>query len=270
MPTVVVQVGANADDGYEINNSSWFFNVAADTLGADAGSTYNAGFRFASGFTVPQGSTISSASLLLTINNSGTVGIGTGTVYGNKVGNAVALSSSNRPSQLAQTTASASVSLTGTTQTVDVTAIIQEIVNQGSFASGNAVILFAIASSTGNNYGGVADYSFSPSTAAQLTVTYVGPTTTTTTSTTSTTTPLPCPPFPPAVSLCISPFFRAPCFCSWQWDGFVWNISQTCQDAFGTACEPCSCLYPSARGTTIGQIAAFSACCSPFTTPPPP
>ena len=73
-------------------------------------------------------------------------GTATAKVYGDDVDDAVTWASTNRPSQITKTSASADVSISSTgVHTVDVTSIIQEIVNRPGWSSNNNLRLAGLS-----------------------------------------------------------------------------------------------------------------------------
>lgn len=181
---VTFQVGGNTDDGTEENDTTWY-----DTYGnsnthfvADLTTPYDAGYRWTN-VTIPQGSTITSATFQpqsYSYQNSGVI-VET-TLLGVDVDNASTFGSSNRPSQLTKTTATVTwdvdvdndwIPLNEFKNSPDVSSIVQEIVNRGSWASGNALAI-VWEENSGDSGDGlyVYDYNSGSSNAAKLDVTY--------------------------------------------------------------------------------------------------
>lgn len=147
-PTVNAGITNDADDGCNNPaNNNWIPN--ASQFGKQPFLTvYDAGFRFQS-ITVPQGSTINSATL--TLNAFAKVGTpgGSGTLYGANADNqAVWATSGPLPKNVSKTTATASMPGAGATgsQVHTVTSIVQEVVNRVGWASGNSISFAAISS----------------------------------------------------------------------------------------------------------------------------
>jgi hypothetical protein len=147
---VVEPVAADADDVQERVDYS-----DVEILGGPYGnrsragaSARNAGWRFTT-IALDQGVTIDNTTILqvqVTTTESGGV---TSTVSADDVDDAAAWANGSRPSQITPTTATVSFAQTSSgLKSLDVTAIVQEIVNRGSWASGNDM-RFAALSHTG-------------------------------------------------------------------------------------------------------------------------
>jgi hypothetical protein len=170
MATFNLAIADDADDGMESEGTDWldrdaegysqgeYFsilqtnNAATDNIGA---------LRFpATG--IPQGSTISSATLTITVTTATSIDAANSVllVTGDDVDNSPALSSSHRPSSgWTNTTATATkASLATGAQAINVTTIVQEIVNRAGFAGG--AIAFKLGFSGSDTYWelNVADY----------------------------------------------------------------------------------------------------------------
>jgi hypothetical protein len=174
-PTVIA---ATADDGTETVGDNTWTNYPP-IMGDDSGINKHGGFRFPN-VTVAQGSTVSSATLRFRAErlNGAATSVHL-TVYGDDADDAAAWSSTSRPSQITQTTASVdwdpAAWVPNSYYTVTITGIVQEIVSRGGWASGNAM-RFAVLddSSTDSNFircydytdGGGANYN------VQLTIDY--------------------------------------------------------------------------------------------------
>lgn len=174
------QVAASADDAEE-NNGTGSVSITSTDLELinDGGSTpQTVGIRFP-GLTVPQGATINSAFIDFIVDepDSGPTSL---TVHGENVDNSSAFTTTNNNiTSRATTTASAawnsipSWSNAGDLHTsADISAVIQEIVNRGGWASGNALSVIITGSSerTAESYDG------SASGAPTLRVVYNAPT----------------------------------------------------------------------------------------------
>lgn len=161
MSTVTIQVAASADDARNLfTNGAFNSNNVSYRLGDDAGSDAWCGWRWLS-VTVPQGATINSATLDLFSSATGMGTTALAIFYGELSANAVtfANTTAGKPEGRTRTTANVTKSLTVATwnassgfgkELVDVTTLVQEIVNQGTWASGNALVL------TGHNNGSAA------------------------------------------------------------------------------------------------------------------
>jgi len=153
--TITVQVNAGGDDvnedGSTFTDSSsvvWIGNGVSTTL------SYT-GLRF-NNVTIPRGSTINSARLEFNVSVTQWQNV-TLQIAAELNGNSAAFNSTNRPSQRPPTVAR--VNHTSNTQWVADTwyqfdsmiAVVQEVVNQGSWRSGNSMSI--ILHGTGNSYG---------------------------------------------------------------------------------------------------------------------
>lgn len=157
------------DDGYS-NGSTW--NSGSISVG---GSNW-AGLRFQN-IIVPKNSVITSATLGVSRGLGGPTGSSLGNWYGDNVDNAPAWSSSSRPDQITKTTGSALVVSTsdGVKNFVDVTAIVQQIVNRSGWASGNA-IRFGADPAGATNTSDLADYtSYTAASLGELRITWYKP-----------------------------------------------------------------------------------------------
>lgn len=148
-------VPTTADDGVEINETTWDTEPSSSRVyaGRNSVSTFHAGFRF-TGVPVPQGATVSSATLTLEVLLA--AGTPTTTVYGADEDTAPAFSASARPSQFSKTDASA----TGPTAVVQshpitITSVVQEIVSRGSWVSGNDMRFGVFHDGGGSGYNNV-------------------------------------------------------------------------------------------------------------------
>lgn len=133
--------------GYVDSNSS--SSGAPGWVGNWQSDYENGYFRFPN-VTVAQGATITSASMVITYGNTDGPGTVNFTLKMAKVANAVVPASYATYPTIPRTTASSTSSLStggGTSGTIDLSgtdyaALIQEVVNQGTWASGNAMMLF--------------------------------------------------------------------------------------------------------------------------------
>ncbi len=156
MPSIQEPISAAGDDcksAQTLSNSvpaSTFNAVANNSLNAaavhyvyptwDYRKEQRADFRF-TGLELPNGATIDSASITtitgVHIDTEPTLPIWR--FWGDDVDDAAAWSSGNAPRHITKTTASAVADTTLGTTVQDVTAIVQEIVERGGWASGNAM-----------------------------------------------------------------------------------------------------------------------------------
>ncbi|HWB12994.1 MAG TPA: hypothetical protein VG826_27460 [Pirellulales bacterium] len=180
-PTVTANIATDNDDGFEKEPySQWYPSANYWGIGysfSGAYGPYNPGLRFA--LSVPQGATVSSATLSFYYKSAYGTGTQNAKLYAAAVDNAAAWSNSNRPSTQTKSTHSASLSLphtsgTLTNATVDCTSIVQEQVSRGGWVSGNYIALFALPTNKPNDPFLGDDYHRHNSKAAMLTVTYTG------------------------------------------------------------------------------------------------
>lgn len=167
MATLQVKVTDTADDGYEGGEGISTGTVSA---GMSAGITKYAFLRFLN-VTVPQGATIDLATLTLNIVD---VSSPDTTLYGVDADNAAAFADpGNLPSAATWTTASADPDPAGTgTKVVTITTIVQEIVDRGGWASGNAMAFVAAGNSGFFSGWEAEDYEAAGTAEATLDITY--------------------------------------------------------------------------------------------------
>lgn len=136
-PIVTETITASADDGWQSDSTAWSSGTNDLYVENYTYGDYTVGFRFTT-IAVPQGATINSADLNLDVGTLNTQPTGD-TLVADDVDDAPAFTASDTPRGITPTTAS--VSITGGISvginTFDVTAIVQEIVNRGGWASGN-------------------------------------------------------------------------------------------------------------------------------------
>ena len=142
---VTQTVTTDADDDSYVPGFGWSSVVfTPDFLlqGNASGLDFKLALRFQN-TVVEQGVTISSATLRLYYESGSAAFVGT--LYGNDVDDASAWSGSVIPSSVTKTTASASMTVPSVSfldpVDFDVTDIVQEIVNRGGWASGNALAI---------------------------------------------------------------------------------------------------------------------------------
>lgn len=170
----------NADDGTEYNNLVWEtgLNYGAPNVIDKSGfdnyaRSYRGCWRFQN-VTIPQGSTITSATIDLYFQKRGM----TATLRGYATDNAAAWTPYTvRPGVIAATSASGTMSAaTNGAHSLNVASIVQEIVNRAGWVSGNALSIFAKEMTFGGygNFNFTTDYGSGASvgTEASLTVTY--------------------------------------------------------------------------------------------------
>lgn len=190
MPTITVQVGASADDARNINGAtSKQTNPATMHIGKfNTTDKYWNGFIFPN-VTIPQGTTITSATLDLYSAAAGAGTTAKSRWYGILELNAPVFNTTTvYPEGKPRTTAFVDKDFTVATwngstgfgkELVDVTTLVQEIVNQGSWASGNRMGMVAYDNGSSNtNYIAHNTYDSNSARGAKLVITYgsTGPT----------------------------------------------------------------------------------------------
>ena len=175
MATFNASVAASADDCHD-HVSFGFVNNSADintgSLGVGA---YYGGFRF-TGITVPQGATISSATI--TIRHRNVVGTSvSGDWHAWDTDDAGQFSGGgDTPRSVTLTTASTTYTKAASgsyaTSAQSITSVVQEIVDRGGWSSGNAMNFVLVGSSSGSNLDYIAAYDHSTESPADLDITY--------------------------------------------------------------------------------------------------
>ncbi len=146
------RVAASVDDGYKIGGS-WGYTGTTIVLGAAAAEPYIPAIRFTN-VTIPQGSTINTATLKLNPTFNDVDNILT-KIYGIDEDNTADFSSD--PTGRTKTTANVDWDFGNVTQDVvetspDISTVVKEIVDRGSWSSGNAMgFLILDDGSTSNN-----------------------------------------------------------------------------------------------------------------------
>ncbi|HET6323632.1 MAG TPA: hypothetical protein VFG04_02945 [Planctomycetaceae bacterium] len=169
------QISQSSDDAGQagtaviINNAS--IQVGGESIGSLVG---QAGFRF-QGVTIPQGATITAASL--TLDFASRSGSPSNSVVGEAADNSATFTTAtNNISGRSQTSASATWNMgsitTGNATSPDLSSIIQEIVNRVGWVSGNALSLIIEVPHAPANGAVVVAYDGTPANAAQLSITY--------------------------------------------------------------------------------------------------
>lgn len=160
MTTATVSIASLNDAGYLEGGETWHTGGSSIVVGNDN----QMGVRI-TGVAVPQGATVSSATLSTSL--SGASGSSWGTLTGALTANAAAWSDpSNLPNNITVTDANVAFA---NAATQDVTTIVQELVNQASWASGNAM---AFTTDTGGN--GTINMAITVATTPTLAITYAG------------------------------------------------------------------------------------------------
>jgi len=178
-PTFNVAVTAGPDDGYTFRTIGAFRDIGYPyvTVGRASSSSdqVDGGWRF-NNVVVPQGATISSATLTLNLDH--TTGSAASTFFGYATDDAQGWVSYTRtPSSVTRTTASTALAAqTGSgSRAISVTAIVQEIVNRAGWASGNSLSLIGRGNgSTNRKYNYWSSYDLAPASAGSLSITYSG------------------------------------------------------------------------------------------------
>lgn len=135
--TLTYPITADANDGME------YFGVQTTaTRAGDISGTEAIAFWHLEGLAIDQGAIIDSATFSVTAS-VGVTGTGTITLKAEKIADATVPSGANLPSAMTLTTASVTVPLGTGVKTLDVTAIIQELVNQPGWTSGSNINLIA-------------------------------------------------------------------------------------------------------------------------------
>lgn len=181
MPTLNLQVAASANDAFQYNTGL----VTQLTSGAgsinDAGDIH--GLRFTN-VTIPQGATISSASLKLYFHNA-TYDTLTAVAACEDIDNAPAFTSAvNDIYNRTKTTATAAISFTDITsgggvnnhyQVCDLAGAVQEVIDRPGWASGNALVVILYGWTAGDAT--YRHYDHDSAAAAKLDITYTVPVT---------------------------------------------------------------------------------------------
>jgi len=183
MATLNLQVGASTDDARNISSDGTFnATVVAQHIGINSSVDYWNGWRF-TGVTIPNAATITSAVLNLYSSGTGTGTTALAKFFGEAADNPATFSNSTalKPEGRTRTTAYVTKSFTVANwaatgfdkEYVDVTSLVQEIVNRGGWASGNSLVLVAHDNgSSNNNYIGHSTYDSASSRGAKLSITY--------------------------------------------------------------------------------------------------
>lgn len=167
-PTVNTSISATANDGHEYYN--WYSN--STVIKQNSFGRQHAGCRML--LNIPQGATISSATFAFKVSYATTLGVSP-TIFGRASDNCPSFGNgADLPSAVSKTSASCVAGQINTsgTKSLDVTSIVQEIVNRPGFVQNN-YIGFAIISPNAA-YGKViiVDYQQDPSNKMSLSVTY--------------------------------------------------------------------------------------------------
>lgn len=179
MTTVNYQISASADDGRTARTADDFSSTTLSMGDWDA--TWHDYFSFMrfTGVAVPQGATITNA--FITLRSGSTPGsLWSSKITGAAADNPAAPTNHSQTVALSVTSASVTWSHSEWTSGNDynspnIASVVQEIVNRGGWASGNAMILFWEDGTTGfqsQRLKGAVDYSATPAASARLEITY--------------------------------------------------------------------------------------------------
>ena len=180
-PDITENIVSGADDLWTISpDHSTLFSASSNLFGLQnysLGRYYNLGFRF-QGVALPQGCNIDLASLKIYVNYvSASPYYIEANVYADDVDDAPAFSTGSMVRDITKTTAYAYFNPTSTgLKTIDVTDIVQEIVDRGGWSSGNdmrfGIFCTAASSPPGTPLMGVDAYEKSGGTPAYLEIEY--------------------------------------------------------------------------------------------------
>lgn len=170
---LTAQVGSDNDDAEQNGSSMDLDSNDLDIFRSSSGS--HVGVRFT--VNIPQGATINSAVLRFTARDNQTSGTPSGTIYADDSDDAAAFTSSDDDiSGRTATTAQVTWDSVGSWisgeryDTPDISSVVQEVVNRGSWASGNSMVLI-VETVTGSQRSAVS-HDYAPSDAPQLIVSY--------------------------------------------------------------------------------------------------
>ena len=183
---ITLQVGSGDDDTYERGDGSLFPDggevIVRSNTSTNVAGYRSGGLRF-SGATIPAGATVTSAVLEVFISDSGGFADDAQmALYLHDVGDAPGFALSQLPQVASRARTTASVSWTtsglnggtgGWAQSPDISGAVQEIVDRGDWASGQALAVLLIGgTSTGGDRLDFESYESGASTAPKLLVTY--------------------------------------------------------------------------------------------------
>lgn len=180
MPTLNILIATGADDGQYRSGGTFFNNNNITTVIGNSGAAMRCFFRFQN-VTIPAGATITAASIrfIATANQSSTTC--SLVARGELDTNPAAVSSGADGNARTKTSASVSWNepawTTGNSySTPDIATIIQEIIDQGGWSSGNAMQLFVEDNaSTSTAFRSPRSYDGSTTDCARLDITYTDP-----------------------------------------------------------------------------------------------
>lgn len=158
MTTINKQISASADDCDELNDTTLRLTGTTIYAGSTTSSFVDCGLRWQS-VDIAQATTISSATLSVYINtHDGTLGAD---IRGIDEDNTATWSDASRPSHRTKTTATITANEAnwanwgnGNWATIDITSVIQEIVNRGGWVANNdiAIVIEDSLGAGANNY----------------------------------------------------------------------------------------------------------------------
>ena len=176
MATLNLQVAAGNDDAREVAGTMYLDEATGIIMPSNSAGTW-AATRF-TGVTIPPGSTVTAATyevdVYTTANDNPDVN-----VFADDADNS-AQPTTSASNLSGRTTTTASVVWTGTNigtgwkSPGDLSAVIQEVIDRGGWASGNAITILLDARSTANDFR-FRPYEYNSANAAKLTITYTPP-----------------------------------------------------------------------------------------------
>lgn len=178
MTVLNLQVSAGADDGYWTLSGNFLNGGTFIALGKSASTSYNSFIRFP-GVSVPQGATVDDAFIVLqSLNNASSSSVNL-QIRAIAADNAGAPSTFGQADGAARTSASVAwSSLPSWSTNTDYTSpsidsVVQEVVNRGGWASGNAIVIYVEDNaSSGSAFRYAKSYESGSATAPRLTIEY--------------------------------------------------------------------------------------------------
>lgn len=159
-PDVTATISTGGNDGYSFRNDfqSWISSQTTMIFGALDPNFADFGLRWP--INIPQGSTITIATLYMYITIYEYTYGGNGTIYGIASDNAPAFSGTNRPYDGPFTSATATIVAPTATGAVSytVTGIVQEIISRAGFVQNNNLAIAGLHESSGYHYHRYATY----------------------------------------------------------------------------------------------------------------
>ena len=163
MTTINKQVSLGTDDGTELNDASMILAATVLTAGHHGTNTYVMGLRWQS-VNIAQGTSITSATLRVYV--CGGAGTLSANIRGIDEDNTVTWATDDRPSQRTKTSATITANEANWTDYamdswayIDITSVIQEIIDRGGWSANNALaVVIEDTSGDGSNYLGARSY----------------------------------------------------------------------------------------------------------------